>query len=772
MKSIAPAPSVTWATLSSRPPIITTSAVGWPASAAAIGGELVRIVRAGSAGSRRASSRFVVEPSSRTTAASPSTRTPASASSAFASGAVSRRWAKLPGCGAGGSAPPCTRWTSPWAASSRRSRRTVSSDTPSSATSRAATTLPSRASTARIAWRRSAERSCAGSCTVVHGTACLSPTRICSLVTMSTTARPYEAVPPDAATVLRPGLPGLADEMIEAIAREVPAYARALEGEFGQAVRVGVEIALNRFLDLLADPDPDAARSGRTYVELGRGEFQAGRSLDALLAAYRVGARAGVAPVRRRRAATGGLDPDAIYALGGAIFAYIDELSAESAEGYAEEQTAAAGEQRAAAAAARAAARPGPARRAGGDPHRRDRRALAAAARRRRRARGGDRGRRRAGRGAPRLDRRAARPPARRGGDRRRGRRRRARLRPRSGRTRPPAPDRARARGRADRPRTDRRLAARRGARRGVRATRIGSPPPAGCASATPARSSSPTTTSRSSSSPPTPASPPTSPPPAWRRSPASPTARARGSPRRSPPGSTAPARSRPSRPRSASIPRPSATACASCATCSGSGSRTPTRGSSSPSRYVWDDRALLHLRPMRLLLTGAAGMLGQDVTAAATRAGHDVTPLSRHELDVRDAHATRVAIAAARPHAVINCAAWTDVDGAEANEAEATELNGAAAGHVADGGPARRRVRGPGLDGLRLRRDRARRRTPSPPRSVRRAPTAAPSSPASRPSPPRRPARTRSSAPPGCSAPAAATSSPPCCGSRASATG
>jgi len=86
----------------------------------------------------------------------------------------------------------------------------------------------------------------------------------------------------------------------------------------------------------------------------------------------------------------------------------------------------------------------------------------------------------------------------------------------------------------------------------------------------------------------------------------------------------------------------------------------------------------------MRLLLTGAAGMLGHDVTAAATRAGHDVTPLTRQDLDVRDAHATRVAIAAARPHAVINCAAWTDVDGAEASEAAATELNGAAAGHVA----------------------------------------------------------------------------------------
>jgi len=160
---------------------------------------------------------------------------------------------------------------------------------------------------------------------------------------MKAASRPYEAVPPEAAAVLRPALPGLADEMIAAISREVPDYTRDMEGDFGHVVRLGVEVALNRFVDLLADPEPDAAGGVRTYVDLGRGEFHAGRSLDALLAAYRVGARlawrrfveAGVA---------GGLEPDAIYALGEAIFAYIDELSAESAEGYAEEQTAAAGE--------------------------------------------------------------------------------------------------------------------------------------------------------------------------------------------------------------------------------------------------------------------------------------------------------------------------------------------------------------------------------------------------------------------------------------------
>jgi dTDP-4-dehydrorhamnose reductase len=89
----------------------------------------------------------------------------------------------------------------------------------------------------------------------------------------------------------------------------------------------------------------------------------------------------------------------------------------------------------------------------------------------------------------------------------------------------------------------------------------------------------------------------------------------------------------------------------------------------------------------MRLLVTGAAGMLGHDVTAAAARAGHDVTPLSRRELDVRNPAAVRAAVAAARPDAIVNCAAWTDVDGAEADEQQATAINGAGAGNVAAAG-------------------------------------------------------------------------------------
>ena len=74
--------------------------------------------------------------------------------------------------------------------------------------------------------------------------------------------------------------------------------------------------------------------------------------------------------------------------------------------------------------------------------------------------------------------------------------------------------------------------------------------------------------------------------------------------------------------------------------------------------------------------------MLGTDVVAAA--AAHDVVALARAQLDVTDAEAVREVMRDARPDAVVNCAAWTDVDGAESAEAEATAINGDGAGHVA----------------------------------------------------------------------------------------
>jgi dTDP-4-dehydrorhamnose reductase len=86
----------------------------------------------------------------------------------------------------------------------------------------------------------------------------------------------------------------------------------------------------------------------------------------------------------------------------------------------------------------------------------------------------------------------------------------------------------------------------------------------------------------------------------------------------------------------------------------------------------------------MKLLVTGAAGMLGRDVMLAAGNAGHDVVGFGRAELDVAEAAAVSAKVEAERPDVVINCAAWTDVDGAEEAEEEATRINGEGAGNVA----------------------------------------------------------------------------------------
>jgi dTDP-4-dehydrorhamnose reductase len=91
----------------------------------------------------------------------------------------------------------------------------------------------------------------------------------------------------------------------------------------------------------------------------------------------------------------------------------------------------------------------------------------------------------------------------------------------------------------------------------------------------------------------------------------------------------------------------------------------------------------------MRWLVTGAGGMLGQDVCAVLARAGEvDVVAASRAELDVTDAAAVRAAVAGA--DVVLNAAGWTDVDGAEAAEDAATAVNGDAVRVLAEAAGAR----------------------------------------------------------------------------------
>ncbi len=86
----------------------------------------------------------------------------------------------------------------------------------------------------------------------------------------------------------------------------------------------------------------------------------------------------------------------------------------------------------------------------------------------------------------------------------------------------------------------------------------------------------------------------------------------------------------------------------------------------------------------MRFLLTGGSGMLGCDVAEATRAAGHDCVALTHAELDITDPVAVSTAIDTFAPDVVVNCAAWTDVDGAEAAEPAARKVNGGGAGNVA----------------------------------------------------------------------------------------
>jgi dTDP-4-dehydrorhamnose reductase len=86
----------------------------------------------------------------------------------------------------------------------------------------------------------------------------------------------------------------------------------------------------------------------------------------------------------------------------------------------------------------------------------------------------------------------------------------------------------------------------------------------------------------------------------------------------------------------------------------------------------------------VRLLVTGAEGMLGHDVCAVAEQAGHEPVAIDLPELDITDAVAVLAYCEDRRPEAVLNCAAWTDVDGAEAHREQAHAVNADGAGNLA----------------------------------------------------------------------------------------
>lgn len=160
----------------------------------------------------------------------------------------------------------------------------------------------------------------------------------------TTSDPPWLYLPAEVSDTIRPVVGDIVEAIIAGIPRDVPVYAMPMEGRFGKGVRRGVQVAMHRFLDLPGTSLPALSDDGKwVYEGLGRGEVRAGRSLESLLAAYRYGARVTFRAISRT-VDVSQMAPDVLLALGESLFAYIDELSAASAQGYAHEQSERAGE--------------------------------------------------------------------------------------------------------------------------------------------------------------------------------------------------------------------------------------------------------------------------------------------------------------------------------------------------------------------------------------------------------------------------------------------
>lgn len=153
----------------------------------------------------------------------------------------------------------------------------------------------------------------------------------------------HEPISPETAAAVRPVLGQLVEGILAAVRNENPVYADVLSGPEGVGIRIGIEQAVKSFLDGIERGESPAADTAEVWRRLGEAEFQAGRSLEALRAAWRTGTRAAWRGAAELGAAAG-IPTQTVIALAEAIFVYTDELGTDVVEGYIRIQSDEAGE--------------------------------------------------------------------------------------------------------------------------------------------------------------------------------------------------------------------------------------------------------------------------------------------------------------------------------------------------------------------------------------------------------------------------------------------
>ena len=149
-------------------------------------------------------------------------------------------------------------------------------------------------------------------------------------------------VPPEMADQLRSVLPATITAVVQAVEAEVPDYRAAPDDPVQKALLSGVQVALERLLDLLGTSEAPLQDVAEVYERIGAAEYAARRPLEDVLSAYRVGATT-TWHCFSRAAVQSGSSPADIAALAEAAFTYINDIAATSTAGYARAQAADAG---------------------------------------------------------------------------------------------------------------------------------------------------------------------------------------------------------------------------------------------------------------------------------------------------------------------------------------------------------------------------------------------------------------------------------------------
>jgi hypothetical protein len=152
----------------------------------------------------------------------------------------------------------------------------------------------------------------------------------------------WPAIAPRMAEQLRPVLPSVVEEMVAEILATVPEYARPAlsgDGSYEHAVRRGAQEAVSQFVERIADPGASREQAAAVFRRLGEAEAGEGRSLEALQAALRAGARVAL---RWLTQASQWMDAplETLGALTETVLVFLDEIATQSAEGYAQAEAA------------------------------------------------------------------------------------------------------------------------------------------------------------------------------------------------------------------------------------------------------------------------------------------------------------------------------------------------------------------------------------------------------------------------------------------------